>query len=119
MSMVKPNPKSEIIDHRKEKMQNLLFDSKAVSVTKAVERVESSYMTGRIESYFVPSPDNYVTIDYKIFANDLVKNGYGNVREFSKEVIEMLMMFCDDDDQISIKKCELDVNMKSILEEFV
>ena len=38
---------------------------------------------------------------------------------FAQEVISMLMLFCDDDDQISIKKRELEVNMKSILEEYV
>lgn len=119
MSMVEPHPYLDIMAQRKEKMQNILFDSKAVSVTRAVERIESSYMTGRIESYLVPTPDNYVTIDYKIFANDLVKNGYGNVRDFSKEVIDMLMLFCDDDDQISLKVCELKANMQSILKEFV
>ena len=40
-------------------------------------------------------------------------------QKFANEVIEMLMMFSDDDNQISLKKCELEVNMKSILEEFV
>lgn len=42
-----------------------------------------------------------------------------NYTKFAREVVDMLMLFCDDDDQISIKKCELEVNMRSILEEFV
>lgn len=39
-------------------------------------------------------------------------------QKFADEVTDMLMLFCDDDDQITLKKCELEVNMKSILEEF-
>lgn len=40
-----------------------------------------------------------------------------DIDKFAEETIKMLMAFCDDDNQISIKKCELEVNMKSILEE--
>lgn len=39
-------------------------------------------------------------------------------KKFAAEVIKVLMLFCDDDDQISIKRCELEVNLASILEEF-
>ena len=119
MSIQKVNPVLDIMAHRRNEMQDILFDSKAVSVSKAVERIESSILPGRIESYLVPVPEHYVAIDYGVFANDLVKNGYGNVREFSKEVCDMLMLFCDDDDQISIKICELEANMQLILQEFV
>lgn len=119
MSMIKPIHHLEIMARRKDKIRDILFGSKAVHTTEYVKRLEELSFTGRIESYLVPTPDNFVTIYYDIFADDLVKNGYGNVRDFSKEVIDMLMLFCDDDDQISIKKCELEVNMRSILEGFV
>lgn len=54
-----------------------------------------------------------------------MNNGYSDyweveraVPEVVDEIVKMLLLFCDDDDQISIKKCELDVNIRSILEDF-
>ena len=119
MSITKPESCLNRMVHRRDKMRDILFKSKAVHTTEYVKRLVECGITGRIESYLVPTPDNFVTINYNIFADDLVKNGYGNVRDFSKEVIDMLMLFCDDDDQISLKVCELKANMQLILEEFV
>lgn len=51
----------------------------------------------------------------RIYSLTWIKNDRDKIVE---EVSKMLMMFCDDDDQISIKKCELEVNMKSILEDY-
>ena len=39
------------------------------------------------------------------------------INEFAKEHREMAMMYCDDDDQISMKVCEYDVNTKTIMDE--
>ena len=103
---------------RRGEMRDILFKSNGVSTTQAVERIESTDTNGYITPYLVPT-NNYVTVDYNIFANDLMKNGYGNVRDFAKEVVDTLMLFCDDDDQISLKVCELKCNMESILKEFV
>ena len=41
------------------------------------------------------------------------------IKEFITKHREMMLHFCDDDDQISLKVCEYDVNTKSILEEMV
>ena len=41
------------------------------------------------------------------------------VKEFITKHREIMLLFCDDDDQISLKVCEYDVNTKSILEEMV
>lgn len=57
------------------------------------------------------TPDNAIT---RILSIPWLKK---DIDKFAEEVTKMLMSFCDDDDQISIKKCELEVNMKSILEE--
>lgn len=35
------------------------------------------------------------------------------------KVIEMLMAFCDDDDQISLKVCELKTNMSLLIKELL
>lgn len=115
--MTKINSDLLLIERRRDEIRDILFESNGVSCAQEIARIESS-INGNIASYLVPT-DNYVTIDYKIFANDLVKSGYGNVRDFAKEVIDMLMLFCDDDDQISLKVCELKANMQSILREFV
>lgn len=40
-------------------------------------------------------------------------------QKFADEVLDMLNMYCDDGNEIYIKKRVLEVNMKSILEEFV
>ncbi|MBO5887499.1 MAG: hypothetical protein J6Q60_05710 [Bacteroidaceae bacterium] len=40
-------------------------------------------------------------------------------KKFADEVLEMLNMYCDDGNEIYIKKRVLEVNMKSILEEFI
>ena len=40
-------------------------------------------------------------------------------KKFADEVLEMLNMYCDDGNEIYIKKRVLEVNMKSILEEYV
>jgi hypothetical protein len=50
---------------------------------------------------------------------DKPKKKENDYQKFANEVVDMLNSFCDDDDQINIKKCEVDVNMKYILEEFV
>ena len=57
-----------------------------------------------IEKSYLRLLNEYPPVDYQKFAD---------------EVIDMLMLFCDDDDQISLKVCELKANMQSILQEFV
>lgn len=54
-----------------------------------------------------------------------MNNGYSDYWEVERaipevvdKIVKMLLLFCDDDDQISIKKCELDANIRSILEDF-
>ena len=42
-----------------------------------------------------------------------------SIPEFSDKVIEMLMAFCDDDDQISLKICELKANMNLLIKELL
>ena len=104
-----------VSQRRKLRLRKVLMDSHAVTTTEFVKRI---FSLGHQTAYDVSVPST-VTIDYNILTNDLVKNGYGDIREFAEDVIDMLNLFCDDDDQISIKKCELEVNLKSILEEFV
>lgn len=101
---------------RRNKIRSILMKSNAVSTTQFVEEIE--VFASHQEAYRILSPDAQVTINYNILASDLIKSGYGNLKDFSDQVIEMLKLFCDDDDQISIKVRELEVNMRSILSEF-
>ena len=41
------------------------------------------------------------------------------IKEFITKHREMMLLFCDDDDQISLKVCEYDVNTNSILKKEV
>ena len=104
-----------IID-RRNKIRSILMKSNAVSTTQFVEEIE--VFASHQKAYHILSPDAQVNIDYNILASDLIKSGYGNLKDFSNQIIEMLKCFCDDDDQISLKVRELEVNMRSILWEF-
>lgn len=106
---------NSIID-RRNKIRSILMKSNAVSTTQFVEEIE--VFASHQKAYHILSPDAQVNIDYNILASDFIKSGYGNLKDFSDRVIEMLKLFCNDDDQISIKVRELEVNMWSILREF-
>ena len=41
------------------------------------------------------------------------------IKEFIKEHREIMMAFCDDDDQISLKVCEYDANTDNLVKEMV
>ena len=41
------------------------------------------------------------------------------IKEFIKEHREVMMAFCDDDDQISLKVCEYDANTDNLVKEMV
>ena len=41
------------------------------------------------------------------------------IKEFIKEHREIMMVFCDDDDQISLKVCEYDANTDNLVKEMV
>ena len=41
------------------------------------------------------------------------------IKEFAKEHREIIMAFCDDDDQISLKVCEYDANTNNLVKEMV
>lgn len=105
------------IIERRNKIRSILIKSNAVSTTQSVEEIE--VFASHQKEYRILSPDDRVTINYDILASDLIKSGYGNLKDFSDQVIKMLKLFCDDDDQISIKVRELEVNMRSILREFI
>lgn len=104
------------IIERRNKIRSILIKSNAVSTTQSVEEIE--VFASHQKEYRILSPDDQVTINYDILASDLIKSGYGNLKDFSDQVIKMLKLFCDDDDQISITVRELEVNMRSILREF-
>ena len=39
------------------------------------------------------------------------------IKEFAKKHREMMLLFCDDDDQISLKVCEYDANTNDLVKE--
>ena len=105
------------IIERRNKIRSILMKSNAVSTTQFVEEIE--VFASHQEAYRILSPDAQVNIDYDILANDLIKTGCGDLRDFANELVETLKCFCDDDNRISLEVRELEANMRTLLCEFI
>lgn len=63
----------------------------------------------RLEKSLVDQFDGYENIRKKAKAEA--------VKEFAREHREIILAFCDDDDQISLKVCEYDANTNNLVKE--
>ena len=57
--------------------------------------------------------------EFKLSILDIAEIRAEAIKEFTKEHREIMMAFCDDDDQISLKVCEYDANTNNLVKEMV
>lgn len=99
---------------RKIKEPGMEIDIRAYKYHRFLLNTEREYSHGCDDLCAICMKEYFAFMD----GAEVVRKEKTDYQKIADEVIEMLNMYCDDGNEIYIKKRVLEVNMKSILEDF-